>query len=99
MRSSCSRAPRLLRSASNVTASLVHGPAGRPPWVESLPSPAISTGILLWTMRLSLRAPWVLIMTTTISCAASGAPRVTPSGGSYDDLVALFHDWRSFEEP
>ena len=38
-------------------------------------------------------------MTTTISCASSGAPRGAATGGSYDDLVALFRDWRSFEEP
>jgi hypothetical protein len=50
-------------------------------------------------MHLSLRAPWVLIMMTTISCASSSAARITPSGGSYDDLIALFHDWRAFEEP
>ncbi len=38
-------------------------------------------------------------MTTTISCASSGAPRGAATGGSYDDLVALFRDWRAFEEP
>jgi hypothetical protein len=38
-------------------------------------------------------------MTMTISCASSGAPRGTSGGGNYGDLVALFHDWRSFEEP
>ena len=40
-----------------------------------------------------------MTMTTTISCASSGAPRGSASGGSYDDLGALFHDWRAFEEP
>ena len=38
-------------------------------------------------------------MTTTLSCASSGAPRGASTGGTYDDLVALFRDWRAFEEP
>ena len=38
-------------------------------------------------------------MTTTLSCASSGAPRGASTGGTYDDLVALFRDWRAFEQP
>ena len=38
-------------------------------------------------------------MTTTLSCASSGASRGASTGGTYDDLVALFRDWRAFEEP
>jgi Bacterial protein of unknown function (DUF885) len=36
---------------------------------------------------------------TTISCAPSGAARGPAARGTYDDLVALFADWRAFETP
>lgn len=31
--------------------------------------------------------------------ARAGAPRGTPGRGGHDELVALFHDWRAFEQP
>jgi hypothetical protein len=43
--------------------------------------------------------PLLLIMSTAITCAPAGGSRGTAGKGSYDDLVALFHDWRAFEQP
>ena len=38
---------------------------------------------------------------TSLACATSEPtrPSATPVSGSYDDLVALFEDWRAFERP
>jgi hypothetical protein len=46
-------------------------------------------------------APWLLLIATlscAVSCAPSSGPRAA-SKDSYDDLVALFEDWRAFERP
>jgi len=44
-------------------------------------------------------APLVVLMTIPVACAPSGASRGAAGTGSYDDLVALFRDWRAFEQP
>ncbi len=44
-------------------------------------------------------ALWILIMTTSTGCSHPGTSPGTATRTRYDDLVALFHDWRAFERP
>jgi len=39
----------------------------------------------------------VVLVAALALAGCGGAP--TPPGGSYDDLVALFHEWREFQKP
>jgi hypothetical protein len=41
----------------------------------------------------------LLALTLTVACAGTPPPPVAPASTSYDDLVALFQEWREFQKP
>ena len=47
-------------------------------------------------MRSSMRCAVALVLA---SCAGASPSPVSPKSTSYDDLVALFADWRTFQKP
>ena len=59
------------------------------------PSPPPTTSPARSAARVALAAA----LLAAPACVAHDAPPEPAASGSYDDLVALFEDWRAFEEP
>ncbi|MCZ6918342.1 MAG: DUF885 family protein [Gemmatimonadetes bacterium] len=49
--------------------------------------------------RLGARVTWICPTITLLLATACSNPTDHPASSSYDDLVALFHEWREFERP